>query len=84
VRTTVARTSSELPVSTQDGSSKVVEKKLNFIQTILHIIKTDGFAAFFNGLGPALILVSNPILQFTVCRATYHGAAIPADTTRAS
>jgi adenine nucleotide transporter 17 len=36
------------------------------IQTILHIIKTDGFSAFFHGLGPALMLVSNPILQFTV------------------
>ncbi|KAK4699879.1 purine-nucleoside phosphorylase, partial [Phenoliferia sp. Uapishka_3] len=43
-----------------------VERKLNVLQTILHIIRTDGFSAFFHGLGPALILVSNPILQFTL------------------
>ncbi|GAA5923291.1 hypothetical protein JCM21900_001501 [Sporobolomyces salmonicolor] len=62
VRTTVA-TESSLPMST---SKEIVEKRLSIWQTILHILRTDGPAAFFHGLGPALILVSNPILQFTL------------------
>jgi len=62
VRSTVTPQST-LPTTT---SSKIVEKKLSMWQTILHILRTDGPMAFFSGLGPALILVSNPILQFTV------------------
>ncbi|GAA5886785.1 hypothetical protein JCM5296_006401 [Sporobolomyces johnsonii] len=62
VRTTVASESS-LPTST---SKEIVEKRLSIWQTILYILRTDGPAAFFHGLGPALILVSNPILQFTL------------------
>lgn len=52
-----------LPVA---GGKQVVEKKLNVLETILHILNQDGWRAFFHGLGPALILVSNPILQFTL------------------
>lgn len=66
VRTTVLADSA-LP--TANSPKAVVEKKLNVLQTILHILRTDGFWAFFHGLGPALILVSNPILQFTVSSA---------------
>lgn len=62
VRTTINATSTLPSTSTH----KSIEKKLNVIQTVLHILRTDGPAAFFHGLGPALILVSNPILQFTV------------------
>ncbi|GAA5879393.1 hypothetical protein JCM16303_003187 [Sporobolomyces ruberrimus] len=61
VRTSVAPSS-----SLATPSSKVVEKRLSMWQTILHIWRTDGPSAFFSGLGPALILVSNPILQFTL------------------
>ncbi|KDE02896.1 hypothetical protein MVLG_06581 [Microbotryum lychnidis-dioicae p1A1 Lamole] len=63
VRTTV-KANASLP--TLQSKKIVVEKKLNVLQTIMHIINTDGFGAFFHGLGPALILVSNPILQFTL------------------
>ncbi|SGY69635.1 BQ5605_C004g03042 [Microbotryum silenes-dioicae] len=63
VRTTV-KANPSLP--TLQSKKIVVEKKLNVLQTIMHIINTDGFGAFFHGLGPALILVSNPILQFTL------------------
>ena len=67
VRTTVA------PQATlETPSSKVVEKRLSMWQTILHILKSDGLSAFFSGLGPALILVSNPILQFTVSTINLH------------
>jgi len=40
-------------------------KKLGFVQTIQHILKTDGVTAFWKGLGPSLVLVINPILQYT-------------------
>lgn len=36
------------------------------IETFLHILNTDGPAAFFRGLGPALVLVANPVIQYTV------------------
>lgn len=41
-------------------------QKMGFVKTVLHILRTDGPAAFFHGLGPALVLVINPILQFTL------------------
>ncbi|KWU41471.1 mitochondrial carrier [Rhodotorula sp. JG-1b] len=60
VRTTVS------PDAASGSTKKVVEKRRGIIQTVLDILSTDGPAAFFHGLGPALILVSNPILQFTL------------------
>ncbi|EJF62241.1 mitochondrial carrier [Dichomitus squalens] len=36
------------------------------LQTIQHILRKDGIAAFWRGLGPALVLVINPIIQYTV------------------
>ncbi|PLW08233.1 hypothetical protein PCANC_21579 [Puccinia coronata f. sp. avenae] len=41
-------------------------KRMGFLQTVLHILRTDGAMALFRGLGPALILVVNPILQYTL------------------
>ncbi|BGP37503.1 hypothetical protein JCM10450v2_001408 [Rhodotorula kratochvilovae] len=61
VRTTVA---SDAP--TGAAAKTVVEKRRTIWQTILDILRSDGPGAFFHGLGPALILVSNPILQFTL------------------
>lgn len=61
VRTTIAA------ATPNPLAPKVIsEKKLSVVQTIIFILRTDGISAFFKGLGPALILVSNPILQFTV------------------
>ncbi|GJN88130.1 hypothetical protein Rhopal_001086-T1 [Rhodotorula paludigena] len=62
VRTTVAADPSGAPSPTKT----VIEKRRGILQTILDILRTDGPGAFFHGLGPALILVSNPILQFTL------------------
>lgn len=42
------------------------EKHLNVLQTIRLLFKKGGFGAFFRGLTPALILVINPIIQYTV------------------
>jgi adenine nucleotide transporter 17 len=36
------------------------------LQTIRAIIAKDGLSGFFRGLGPALVLVINPVLQYTV------------------
>ncbi|GAA97782.1 uncharacterized protein L969DRAFT_113147 [Mixia osmundae IAM 14324] len=43
----------------------VMVKKLGFAATLKHIIQTDGPGALFNGLGPALLLVANPIISYT-------------------
>ena len=52
--------------SKQGGSGQVQKvKKLSFFETIAHVKKTDGITAFWKGLGPALVLVINPILQYT-------------------
>jgi len=42
------------------------EKKLGFIETIQNILAKDGAGAFWRGIGPALVLVINPVLQYTV------------------
>lgn len=67
-QTVRARSSSPQERSVTAGpSSKPAPpvKKLGFVQTIQHILKTDGITAFWKGLGPSLVLVINPILQYT-------------------
>ncbi|KAK9237481.1 mitochondrial carrier domain-containing protein [Lipomyces kononenkoae] len=41
-------------------------KQLSVIETVKDILSTDGPRAFFAGLTPALMLVINPILQYTI------------------
>ncbi|ODQ66595.1 peroxisomal membrane protein PMP47B [Nadsonia fulvescens var. elongata DSM 6958] len=41
-------------------------KKRSVIKTILNIIQHDGFKAFLSGIGPSLVLVLNPIIQYSV------------------
>ena len=41
-------------------------KKLGFAETVARILDEGGFRAFLRGLGPALALVVNPVLQYTV------------------
>ena len=36
------------------------------METISHILHTGGLKAFWRGLGPALVLVINPVLQYTI------------------
>lgn len=51
----------------RDSNGKLLPvKRLSFLETFRHILKTDGPLAFWRGLGPALVLVINPILQYTV------------------
>jgi hypothetical protein len=44
----------------------VVVKKLGFFETIHNLIDKDGVGALWRGIGPALVLVINPILQVRV------------------
>lgn len=41
-------------------------KSLGTLQTVQKIIREDGFKPFFSGILPALVLVINPILQYTI------------------
>ena len=41
-------------------------RRPGILHTIRHILERDGLAAFWRGLGPALVLVVNPIIQYTV------------------
>ncbi|KAG9219334.1 hypothetical protein CCMSSC00406_0001744 [Pleurotus cornucopiae] len=41
-------------------------KKLGIAETIKNIFAKDGIKAFWRGIGPALVLVINPVLQYTV------------------
>ncbi|KAF8843141.1 mitochondrial carrier [Paxillus ammoniavirescens] len=41
-------------------------RKLGAVKTIGKIISNDGLAGFWRGIGPALVLVINPIIQYTV------------------
>jgi len=54
------------PTHDGDGTPRPVLKKLGFIETIQHILRKDGIPALWRGLGPALVLVMNPVLQYTV------------------
>lgn len=46
------------------GKSEV--QRLSFLETLQDVVKKDGFLALWRGLGPALVLVTNPVLQYTV------------------
>lgn len=41
-------------------------QKLSILQTIRHILAADGPLGFMRGVGPALVLVINPVIQYTV------------------
>ncbi|EFI27698.1 peroxisomal membrane protein [Coprinopsis cinerea okayama7 len=61
----VVQTSQAVRTMGADNQPAVV-KKLGFFETAKNIIAKDGIAAFWRGIGPALILVINPIIQYTV------------------
>ncbi|KAF9058179.1 mitochondrial carrier domain-containing protein [Panaeolus papilionaceus] len=60
----VVQTSQAVRTLGTDASQKSV-KKLGFFETAQNIIAKDGIAAFWRGIGPALVLVINPIIQYT-------------------
>ena len=46
--------------------SVLSQKRLGLFATAAQLLRTGGPSAFFRGLGPALVLVVNPVLQYTV------------------
>jgi hypothetical protein len=52
------------PASDDPSAPKqVIIKKLSFLETAQKIINKDGVAGLWAGIGPALTLVINPIIQ---------------------
>lgn len=47
------------------GERKVVKKKPGMLQAAREIIGEKGITALWRGIGPALVLVINPVLQYT-------------------
>lgn len=67
MRTTVAASDPSLPTPASSATpTKTVIRKLSILETILQIVRKDGLSAFWAGIGPALVLVSNPVLQFSL------------------
>ncbi|KAJ7700057.1 mitochondrial carrier [Mycena rosella] len=52
--------------SLDPSQPKVVVKKLSIVETIQSILARDGIQGLWRGIGPALVLVINPVLQYTV------------------
>ncbi|PAV20485.1 mitochondrial carrier [Pyrrhoderma noxium] len=48
------------------AGTNVVTKKMGIIETIKQILHNGGLKELWRGLGPALVLVINPIIQYTV------------------
>ncbi|KAF5393668.1 hypothetical protein D9757_000045 [Collybiopsis confluens] len=51
-------------VHTIDSGALVKER--DFLETVEHIISSFGYKGFFRGIGPALVLVVNPVIQYSV------------------
>ncbi|KAJ6485000.1 mitochondrial carrier domain-containing protein [Mycena vitilis] len=49
-----------------DPSRPNTVKKLSIVETVQKILQDGGVRAFWRGIGPALVLVMNPVLQYTV------------------
>ena len=58
----------EPSLPTQEGETETAKKEASSstISTLLKIIRDDGFMRLFAGVLPALVLVINPILQYTI------------------
>lgn len=56
----------ELTDSSSSAPAHEQARKLSILQTVQHILATDGPLGLMRGLGPALVLVINPVIQYTV------------------
>lgn len=55
-----------LPTSEGDAQATKRQRSPSTISTFLKIVREDGFTRLFAGVLPALVLVINPILQYTI------------------
>ncbi|KAI6047225.1 peroxisomal membrane protein PMP47B [Pisolithus marmoratus] len=63
----VVQTSQAVHKSEFDSRTlKSTQKTLGILETINQILAKDGVAGFWRGIGPALVLVINPVIQYTV------------------
>jgi len=62
----VIQTSQAVQTLEHDAQSNVPRTKFGFLETIRRILARDGLQGFWRGIGPALALVINPVLQYTV------------------
>ncbi|KAK7676143.1 hypothetical protein QCA50_020893 [Cerrena zonata] len=67
VQTTQAvRTMDQSEAPADSSQPRPIIKRLGIIETIEYILRKDGLAAFWRGIGPALVLVINPVIQYTL------------------
>jgi adenine nucleotide transporter 17 len=67
---TVKKDSLEESHTSSSSGPKLPKKKMSAWNTFLKILRDDGPASLWQGLVPALILVINPIIQYTVFEQT--------------
>ncbi|KAF9451699.1 mitochondrial carrier [Macrolepiota fuliginosa MF-IS2] len=61
----VVQTSQAVRTMSTDSGEKAIVKKLGFFETLKNLLAKEGPSALWRGIGPALILVINPIIQYT-------------------
>jgi len=54
----------DLPAT--DAAKEVAQRAGGFLRILVDIVKTEGIGALWSGVIPALVLVINPIIQYTV------------------
>lgn len=60
-----AQTVRGMDANTSESVPPSPEKRLGVFATAARLMQTGGPAVFFRGLGPALVLVVNPVIQYT-------------------
>ncbi|KXN90252.1 Peroxisomal membrane protein PMP47B [Leucoagaricus sp. SymC.cos] len=61
----VVQTSQAVRTMSSDSNERTIVKKLGFFETLQNLLAKEGPGALWRGIGPALILVINPIIQYT-------------------
>lgn len=62
----VIQTSQAVRVELSPSDERAIPRRPSVLQIIKAVVAKDGLNGFFRGLGPALVLVINPVLQYTV------------------
>ncbi|KAL9712685.1 hypothetical protein Ac2012v2_003922 [Leucoagaricus gongylophorus] len=62
----VVQTSQAVHTMSPDSNEKATIMRLSFFETLKNLLAKEGPSALWRGIGPALILVINPIIQYTV------------------
>jgi solute carrier family 25 (peroxisomal adenine nucleotide transporter), member 17 len=49
-----------------EAAKEVAQRATGFVRILLDIVKSEGIGALWSGVIPALVLVINPIIQYTL------------------